>query len=176
MPLYTFLQLQTWLQENTYLKPSKHVGVPKKLAIFVETVGRGTTNRGVQEKFQHSGDILSQYFYEVLDALVQMNTYYVKLRDKRHQTDKRIMDDSKYASYFGDCLGALDETHIEANVPHEKRISYRKHKGTLSQNVFAVVTFYLRYCDVLPGWERSANDSWVLTDAVGNHGFKVKEN
>lgn len=56
MPLYTFLQLQTWLQENTDLKPSKHVGVSEKLAMFVETVGRGTTNQGVQERFQHSGN------------------------------------------------------------------------------------------------------------------------
>ncbi len=116
--------MQTLLQKNTDLKLSKHVEVPEKLAMFVETVGRKTTNCGVQEMFQHSGDTISQYFHEVLNAFVQMNTYYVNLPDKRHQTDKQIMDDSKYASYLGNCLGALDETHIEVYVPYEKRISY----------------------------------------------------
>lgn len=38
------------------------------------------------------------------------------------------------------------------------------------------MTFDLRYCYVLPGWEGSAHDSRVLTDAVGNHGFTVPEN
>ena len=124
MPLYNFLQLQTWLQKNSNLKPSKHVGVPEMLAIFVKTAGRGTTNRAVEEKFQHSGDNVSRYFHEVLDALVQMYTHYVKLPDEGHQTDKQIIDDSKYASYFGDCLGALDRTHIEEHFFYEKQIPY----------------------------------------------------
>lgn len=175
MLLYTFLQLQIWLQENTNLKASKHIGVPEKLAIFVETIGRGTTNRGVQERFQHSGDTVSRYFHEVLDALVQMYACYVKLPDEKYQTDERIMGDSKYASYFDECFGALDGTHIHAHVPYEKRIPYRNRKGTLSQNVLAVITFDLRYCYVLPGWEGSAHDSRVLTDAVANHGFSVPE-
>lgn len=105
-----------------------------------------------------------------------MHSHYIKLPDKGHQTDKRIMNDPKYASYFGDCLGALDGTHIEAHVPYEKRIPYRNRKATLSQKILAVVTFDLRYCYVLPGWEGSVHDSQVLTDAVGNHGFIVLEN
>ena len=176
MPLYTFLQLQAWSQENTGLKPTKHVGVPEKLAMFVETVGQRTSNRGVQESFQHSGNSVSQYFHEIRDALDQMHIHYVKLPDKMHQTDKQSMNNSKYASYFGDCLRALDGTHIEAYVPYKKRILYRNHKRTLSQNVLAVMTFYLQYCYILPGWERSAHDSRVLTDVVGNHGFKVPKN
>ena len=86
-----------------------------------------------------------------------------------------IEDNPKYASYFQDCLGALDGTHIDTHIPYEKRTPYRNRKGTLSQNVLAVVTFDLCYCYVLPGWEGSAHDSRVLTDAVVNHGFSVPE-
>lgn len=164
MPLYTFLQLQIWIQDNTNLRSSKRISVPKKLAIFVETVGRGASNRAVQERFQHSGDTVSRCFHQVLDALVEMHAHNVKIRGEDYQTDARIMDDSKYAAYLGDCLGALDGTHIDAHIP------YRNRKGTLSQNILAVVTFDLRYCYVLPGWEGSAHDSRILTDAVSNHG------
>lgn len=51
MPLYTFLHLQSWLLDNTELDASRHIGVAEKLAIFIDTVGRGVTNRGVQERF-----------------------------------------------------------------------------------------------------------------------------
>lgn len=69
----------------------------------------------------------------------------------------------------------MDRTHIDAHISYEKRIPYRNRKGTLSQNVLAIVTFDLRYCYVLPGWEGSAHDSRVLTDVVVNHGFSVPE-
>lgn len=123
--------------------------------MFVDTVGWGTTNQGVQERFQHSGDTVSRYFHEVLDALVemQMHKHYVKLPDEGYQTDGQVANNPKYALYFDDCLGALDRTHIDAHVSYEKRMPYRNRKGTLSQNILAVVTFDLRYCYVLPGWE-----------------------
>lgn len=106
MPLYPFLQLQIWLQDNTNLRSSKHI---KKLAIFVETVGRGASNRAVQERFQHSGDTVSRCFHPVLDTLVEMHAHNVKLPGEDYH-------DSKYAAYFGDCLGALDGTHIDAHI------------------------------------------------------------
>lgn len=176
MPLYTFLHLQSWLLDNTELDASRHIGVAEKLAMFIDTVGRGVTNRGVQERFQHSGETVSRCFHQVLNALVEMHAHYVQLPDKNYPTDRRITEDPKYASYFRDCLGALDGTHIEAHIPYEKRIPYRNRQGTLSQNVLAVVTFDLRYCYVLPGWEGPAHDTRVLTDAVANHGFSVPGN
>ena len=99
----------------------------------------------------------------------------IKLPDEEYQTDGQIMNDSKYASYFEDCHGALDGIHIDAHVPYEKRIPHRNRKGTLSQKVLAVVTFDLQYCYVVPGWEGFAHDSRVLTDAVANHGYAVPE-
>lgn len=80
IPLYTFLQLQIWLEENTNLKPCKYIGVPEKLVMLIKTVGRGTTSRGVQEPSQHSGDTVSRYFHEVLDAPIQMHAHYTSVQ------------------------------------------------------------------------------------------------
>lgn len=67
---------------------------------------------------------MSRCFHQVLNALVEMHANYVQLPDKNIPTDRRITEDPKYASYFRDCLGALDGTHIEAHIPYEKRIPY----------------------------------------------------
>ena len=92
-----------------------------------------------------------------------------------YKTDAWISKDSKYGRYFGDYLGVLDETHISAHIPYANQIPYRNRKGFLSQNVLAAVTFDLRYCYILPGWEGSVHDSRVLVDAVQNQGFVVPE-
>ena len=59
MPLYTFLQLEIWLKEYTHLQSSRHITVNEKLAMFLAITGHGTTNRGIQERFQHSGETVS---------------------------------------------------------------------------------------------------------------------
>jgi DDE superfamily endonuclease len=86
-------------------------------------------------------------------------------------TATRISQDLKYAPYFSDCLGALDGTHIEMYIPLESQPRYRNRKGTLSQNVLAVCNFDMRFVYVLAGWEGSAHDSRVLTDATASKGF-----
>ena len=67
--------------------------------------------------------------------------------------------------YFKDCIGALDGTHIEAHVSLSEQPRYRNRKGTLSQNVLAACNFDLSFVYVLPGWEGSAHDGRVLSDA-----------
>lgn len=92
--------------------------------MFLFIIGHATTNRGVQERFQYSGETVSRCFYEVLQALVLIHAQYVQLPSDIYVTDCRITKDTKYGSYFGDCLGVLDETHIPASIPYENHISY----------------------------------------------------
>ena len=175
MPLYTFVELQIYLAENTELRSSKAIGIAEKLAMFIETIGRGTTNRGIQERFQHSGATVSRCFHEVLNALLILHTKYVQLPVAPYQVGNRIAGDAKYSPYFGDCLGALDGTHIAMHVPYVDRTPYRSRKGFLSQNVLAACTFDMRFSYVLPGWEGSAHDGRVLSDAISGKGFIVPE-
>ena len=74
----------------------------------------------------------------------------------------RITDDDKYKTFFIDCLGALDGTHIDVHVTPDAQPRYRNRKGHLSQNVLAVCNFDMQFNYVLAGWERSAHDSAIL--------------
>ncbi|KAG7588677.1 Harbinger transposase-derived nuclease domain [Arabidopsis suecica] len=75
------------------------------------------------------------------------------------------------------CVGAIDGTHIPATVVGRETSSYRNRKGTISQNVLAVCNFDLEFIYVLSGWEGSAHDSRVLSDALTRrtNNFQVPE-
>ena len=75
--LYTFLELKIWLKEHIHFQALRHITVTEKLAMFLTTTGHDTTNCGIQERFQHSRETISQYFYEVLNALILMHAHYV---------------------------------------------------------------------------------------------------
>ena len=62
--------------------------------------------------------------------------------------------------------------HIPAQVSGEPALPWRNHKGGLSQNVLVVCDFDMQFRFVLPGWEGSAHDMPVLSDAVGEPGLK----
>jgi hypothetical protein len=97
----------------------------------------------------------------------------VHLPDPQLGPHDNILHNNKYYPYFKDCLGALDGTHIPIHVAAVDRIPYRNRHKTLSQNVLAVCDFGMLFCFVLAGWEGSAYDSRVLTDARYRHDFKI---
>ncbi|KAG6528816.1 hypothetical protein ZIOFF_011001 [Zingiber officinale] len=73
-----------------------------------------------------------------------------------------------------DCIGVIDDTHIPAMVSGQDINSYCNRHGEISQNVLAACNFDLEFIYVLSGWEGSAHDSLVLTDALSrNNGLKV---
>lgn len=77
---------------------------------------------------------------------------------------------------FKDCIGAIDGTHIPAMVKGRDVSSYRNRHGKISQNVLAACNFDLEFIYVLSGWEGSAHDSKVLSDALTRrNGLKVPQ-
>ncbi|ETV72234.1 hypothetical protein H257_12702 [Aphanomyces astaci] len=77
--------------------------------------------------------------------------------------------------FFGNCIGALDGTHIHATPPRDARLPFRNRKGFMSQNVLAVCTFDLQFSYVLAGWEGSASDARILQDALSAKGFSIPD-
>lgn len=57
------------------------------------------------------------------------------------------------------------------HVPIELQPRYRNRKGTLSQNILAVCNFDMQFVYILAGWEGSAHDARVLSDAQACQGF-----
>ncbi|XP_068644672.1 uncharacterized protein [Aristolochia californica] len=74
-------------------------------------------------------------------------------------TTKTISVEEQLAYFLlTDCIGAIDGTHIKANIPLEQQRRFWNRKGFLSQNVMATCTFDMQFTYVLAGWEGSAAD------------------
>ena len=65
--------------------PEKGVRVEESVAIFLQAIGMAKSNRQLCEDFQHSGEIISQKFGEVLEAVKLMAADYC--RPTRDQND-----------------------------------------------------------------------------------------
>ena len=71
-------------------------------------------------------------------------------------------------------MGAIDGTHVPANVPVEIQEKFWGRKEGTTQNILAAITFDLKFIYVLVGWEGSAHDSRVLGDALSRpSGLKI---
>ena len=119
---------------------------------------------------------MSRCIHRLLDSLTSSEIYHAYVRLPSHETpiSAKIHNSSRFSQYFGDCIGALDGTHIPAHVPKARRTAYHNRKNQLSQNVLAACDFDLKFVYVLPGWEGSAADSRVFEYARGN-GFVIPE-
>ena len=63
-----------------------------------------------------------------------------------------------------------------ANVPEKHRAAFLGRKHTTTHNVLAAVDFDLRFTYILVGWEGSAHDARILTDALQRpDGLKVPQ-
>jgi len=73
-------------------------------------------------------------------------------------------------------VGAIDGTHVPVNVLVEIQGNFRGRKEGTTQNIFAAITFDLKFIYVLAGWEGSAHNSRVLGDALSRpNGLKILE-
>jgi hypothetical protein len=129
MKLETFYALQDWLKQKAGVIDSrKGVTVEEKLVMFLFTVNNRASTRQVQEHFGRGAPTVSRYFHQILQALLDLHLETVQLPDKDTPLGERISKDPKYCSYFTDCLGALDGTHIKMHIPLDKQPRYRNRK------------------------------------------------
>ncbi|XP_031255787.1 uncharacterized protein LOC116113765 isoform X2 [Pistacia vera] len=124
-----------------------------------------------REDYQHSGETISRYVYAVCDAILELTSDFIK---PPNFTDVllQISTNPKYYSFFKDCLGAIDGTHVHG-LPVEVADTYRNRKGAVSQNVMAVCDFNMLFTYVVTGWEGSSHDARVLNSVLNdpNSGF-----
>mgnify|MGYP003703307235 CR=1 FL=1 len=65
-----------------------------------------------------------------------------------------------------DCIGALDGTHVEANLNPREAPPYFGRKGRRKQNILAVCDFDLCFTFISCGWEGSMHDSRVFNEVT----------
>jgi DDE superfamily endonuclease len=184
MNKHVFRCLVETLHRRGGIDDSRHVSLEEQIGIFLYTCVTGASNRKVQERFQRSGDTISKsvviftactlifsplhrYFHRVLNALVSPAVYntYVCLPTINTPLAEEIEASPDFFPFFEDCLGAIDGTHILAYVPELDRPRYRDRKQQISQNVLAACSMDMRFLYVLPGWEGSASDGRVFSNA-----------
>ncbi|XP_060200116.1 uncharacterized protein LOC132628348 [Lycium barbarum] len=149
MSVGCFLQLVDEMKIRGLLTDSRTLRVEEQLAIFLFTLAHNERNRVVQNRFQHSGEIISRYFNKCLKACLHLGKQYVKQAGR--SIPQEISSNPLFYPWFKDCIGVIDGTHIPALIPVEEQPRYRNRKGVLSQNVLVVVDFDMNFQYVLAG-------------------------
>ena len=186
----TFLSLCQLFRQRNLLKDTRNTGVEQQVAQFIWIINYSASFDATAERFRISKEPVSRhvsnqtskvlanftrYFHLVLQAVLELHSEVIKLPSEDTPLSSRIADDDKYKTYFTHCLGALDGTHIDVQVPSLDQPRYRNRKGHLSQNVLAVCNFDMEFVYILAGWEGSAHDTAVWRDAKTYRGFTTPQ-
>ncbi|GLT76808.1 hypothetical protein SLA2020_484460 [Shorea laevis] len=130
MDRYAFNNLCNMLVARGGLKDTKHMLVDEQVAMFLHIIAHHIKNRIVKHKFRRSGETVSRHFKDVLQAVIQLHTEFLK---KPEPVPENSTDDRW--KWFKNCLGALDGTHIKMRVPVVDKPRYRNRKGEITTNV-----------------------------------------
>ena len=160
----TFLSLLDLLTTHGGLANSMFLSSGEKLLMFIHVLV-GQSNRQISERWQHSGSTVSLALHEVADSILSCKQQFFQVPKEGDPVQDYIANNEKFSHYFGNCIGALDGTHVAALVPLEEHGVFRDRKKLITQNILAVANFNMTFSYALCGWEGSAHDSRVLDDA-----------
>uniref|UniRef100_A0A2N9IT35 Uncharacterized protein n=1 Tax=Fagus sylvatica TaxID=28930 RepID=A0A2N9IT35_FAGSY len=170
----SFVELCKILSDKNLVRETINVSNKEQVVIFLHTIGHNVRFRVAVGRFHRSVETIHRYFRVVLKGVFSLYKHVVRLPDNETHLD--IRNNRRFYPYFKDCVGAIDGTHIRASVPIEIQGRFRGRKDGTTQNVLAAITFDLKFCYVLAGWEGNAHDSRVLDDALHrSRGLKIPE-
>ncbi|CAL5435353.1 unnamed protein product [Camellia sinensis] len=132
---------------------------------FIKVDKNSERHRLAADRFQHSTKTIHRHFKIMMRALCRLAVLIIRPPDP-NVIPPEIRNNRKHYPWFKDCIGAIDGTHIAAHALASKRTAYRGRKVALTQNVLAACSFDLKFTFVYLGWEGSATDSRVLSDAL----------
>jgi hypothetical protein len=72
----------------------------------------------------------------------------------------------KKKKFLQDCIGAIDGTHIRAQIPAKHQRLFRGLKNECTHNIMAICDFDMLFTYVYVGWEGTAKDGRIFRDAV----------
>ncbi|XP_039126601.1 uncharacterized protein LOC120262701 [Dioscorea cayenensis subsp. rotundata] len=80
------------------------------------------TQMNVEERFQHSGEIVHRQFHRVLKATRKLGNDITRPIDGNFKdVHDYICGDVRYWPYFKDCIGTIDGTHVAVLVPTDSQ-------------------------------------------------------
>ncbi|XP_073015840.1 uncharacterized protein [Primulina eburnea] len=143
------------------LVESRYIRVEEKVAMFLSILAHHKKNRVIGHDYLRSGHTVSTHFHEVLRCVLKLHPLLLVKPDP-------VTEDCSNETwkFFKSCLGALDGTYVNVQVPNKDKPRYRTRKGTTAVNVLAVCDRNMNFIYALTGWEGSAADARVLRDAI----------
>ncbi|XP_047949468.1 uncharacterized protein LOC125195352 [Salvia hispanica] len=161
-----FGRLCIMLRQTGDVVDGRYASVDEQVAMFLGILAHHKKVRVVKFEHWQSGYIVSKYVHAVLKAVLKLHrTFWV--------VPEPVADDHQW-KWFKGCVGALDGTYINVQVPNGDKPRYRSRKGQICTNTLAACDHNMRFVYVLAGWEGSAGDARVLPDAVNReNGFRV---
>ncbi|KAL9671442.1 hypothetical protein QQ045_009010 [Rhodiola kirilowii] len=159
-------QLVEILKSRKLLRDSKFITVTEQVGMCLYVLAKGASYRDVTDTFKHSISTISKYLRKVLRALKKLSFDIVRPHTSLKEVPPKILNSSLYSPYFKDCIGALDDTNIQASLANDKGNQYRGRKGTKTWNVLACYSFDMIFTYVPVGWEGSVHDQTVWIDAI----------
>ncbi|KAG5245299.1 nuclease HARBI [Salix suchowensis] len=139
------------LTSRNLLRATQNVSIREQVIVFLQIIGHNQRFRVVSGRYYRSVETIHRYFRIVLKAILKLYKHLIK--DPKDTVPAEIMNNTRFYPYFKDCVGAIDGTHVPANVPVEIQGKFRGRKEGTTQNVLAAITFDLKFLYVLAGWE-----------------------
>ena len=161
---------------------SSQLSIEEQLGIFLYTCVTGSLPWHVGERFQHSSStitksvqsficistltLFSRCFKRVLIPFssVPFYTSQVKFPIQNTLVSSVITSDPHFR-FFGNCIGAVDGTHIWAFMALEDQPHMCNWKGYLSQNCLFVCDLNFFFINTLMGWDGSTADVTLWNNA-----------
>ncbi|KAL7607165.1 hypothetical protein Lser_V15G15680 [Lactuca serriola] len=164
----SFVRLCAHFRVNYALKDSKHVSVEEKMAMFLMMIGHNQRYVIIKRRFQHSKQTIHKFFHEVFDKML-LFAHDIIVLTSFNPNPNILEHNRRLRRVFKGAIGALDGTLIHVVVPANKRDLYRSRgKGDCYQNVLAICDFNMMFTFVVAGWEGTAHDSRILSEALAN--------
>ncbi|XP_012701008.1 uncharacterized protein LOC101770211 [Setaria italica] len=132
--------------------------------MFLHVVGHNQRFRVINMTFRRSPETISLFFHQVLYAVGELRNKLIV--PPSTSVYPRILGSRRWNPYFKDYIRAIDGTHVLARVPLKMQAAFRGRKHTITQNVSAAVDFDFMFTYKLAGWEGSAHDALILSNAL----------
>ncbi|KIK78574.1 hypothetical protein PAXRUDRAFT_163638, partial [Paxillus rubicundulus Ve08.2h10] len=132
------------------------VSIEEQLGIFLYTCVTGLSSCHVGERFQCSPDTVTKYFKQLLFFFSSSPFYTTQVWLPTNETpiSATILDDP-HSHFFGQCISAVNSTHICISSSLGKHGTMHNCKGFLSQNCLFIcdVDFcFTHICALWMGW------------------------
>src|SRR5262249_28158499 len=82
------------------IKDSRNLSTNEQLAMFLYTVGYGTTSRSIYEHFQHSSETVSRYVHKVTEVLCAIKDMLIQMPTDVQDVDSYVRHSDKFFPFF----------------------------------------------------------------------------